>query len=358
MKNVLTKLSAIAVVSVCLSMTTGCEKTQDIDGSQTVKLRPVRTLVVAPLSNQRSHEFTAVVDAAQKADLSFKVSGELAKVYVKQGQDVVKGELIAQLNDTDFKIHLKEAKSAFEKAQSDFDRGKGLIKTNYISKSDYEQLKAKFNSAEAQLETAQNNLDYTQLHASFDGVIAKTYTEQFQEVAAKSPIVGLHDLNKIKLLVDIPESIMVRINKDGKRGSVAAVFNSIADKEFPLAFSEVSTVADEQTKTYQATFIMSAPKEHVILPGMTAMVRASINLNDTNEASYYLPANAVLKDNQGHYVFVVNKLEKGKGKVSRKDITVGDLTALGLEVFNGLTDGDAVITAGMTKVSSGMLVKL
>jgi len=357
MKTIAKKLTTIGLLSLSVIATTACQKAEEQVVAEP-KLRPVRSVVLEPLNNQRSHEFTAVVDASQKADLAFKVSGELAQLLVKQGDEVAKGHLIAKLDDTDFKIHVKEAKSAFETAKSDYDRAKSLIKTDYISQSDFDQLKAKYNSAQAQLESAENNLRYTELHASFDGIIAKTYTEQFQEIAAKEPIVRLHDLNQIKLLVDIPESIMVRIKKDGERGKVEAVFNSIPDKTFPLMFSEVSTVADEQTKTYQATFVMNAPQEHVILPGMTAVVQAHINLVDSQEPSFYLPANAVLKDEQSHYVFVVETVEQGKGKVVRKNITVGELTALGIEVFTGLTSGEAVITAGMTKITDGMMVKI
>jgi len=103
---------------------------------------------------------------------------------------------------------------------------------------------------------------------------------------------------------------------------------------------------------------MEAPEEHTILPGMTAVVSAQINEPDADEPSFHLPANIVLKDNENNYVFVVKKESEGKGKVSKRIVTIGDITALGIEIYSGLIQGDVVITAGMTKISDGMMVKL
>jgi RND family efflux transporter MFP subunit len=336
---------------------TSCSENQ-VQTEPTPQLRPVKTMILTSASNSHIHEFTAVVDASRKADLSFKLSGELTEFLVKQGDSVKKGDVIARLDKTDILIQVKEAQSSLDKAKADYDRAKNLIKTDYISKADFDKLKAIFNSAQAALDSNNNKLRYTELIASFDGTIAKTYTERFQEIKAKTPIVRLHDASQIKLIVNIPESIMIRVKKDSDTGDISAVFNSIPEKTFPIKFSEVTTLADEQTKTYQVTFLLNAPKAYTILPGMTAVVSAKINTNTGAEPAFYLPANIVLKDKDGNYVYVVTKASAGKGKVSRKNIVIGDITTSGIEVYKGLVASDVVITAGMSKISDGMLVKL
>jgi multidrug efflux pump subunit AcrA (membrane-fusion protein) len=150
---------------------------------------------------------------------------------------------------------------------------------------------------------------------------------------------------------------MIRVKKGNDKIKVSAVFNSISDKVFPLQFSEVATIADEKTKTYEVVFTMTAPQGHTILPGMTAVVSAQMNELDAAEPSFHLPANVVLKDNANHYVYVVIKAGEGKGKISKRVVTIGDITASGIEIYSGLAQGDNVITAGMTKISDGMLVK-
>lgn len=348
------KLVGIASLVFVLS---ACDNAAQVEKTEP-ELRPVRTTQVEMAAFGPYQEFTAVVDASQKVDLAFKVAGSLVALPVKAGDEVKEGQLVAQLDDTDFKVRLNEAQSSFDKASSDFQRAKELIASNSISQADFDQLKAQYNSALAQLETAQNNLDYTKLHANFDGVIAQRYTENFQEINALTPVVALHDLKNINFKVDIPERIMINVKPNSTPPKVSAYFASIPDTTFDLAFKEISTQADEVTKTYQVVFTMPAPTTNTILPGMTARVRV-MKPDDMNEinADFYLPPHAVLQDSTGNYVFTVNLVETGVGEIARTPITVGDITDFGIEVYSGVEAGQHVVTAGMSKVTEGMRVK-
>lgn len=342
----------IACLGLVLS---ACGSDDDVVNQEPV-LRPVRTMVVTSPDTGKSREFTAVVDAARKADLSFKVSGEIVRVFVKQGDEVNSGKVLAKLDDTDINIQLDEARSSFEKAQADFNRAKTLIQSNTISTADFDQVKANFNSAEAVLKGVENSLAYTELKAPFGGVVARKYVENFEEVNAKQPVFALHDLSKVHLKIDIPESIMVQARPDNPP-KLTAYFEAIPDATFPLSIGEVSTSPDEATKTYEVTLVMERQKNRNILPGMTARVIAERTLAESFDANFYLPANVVLKDSQGHYVFTVTDNENGSGTVHRTEVTIGEISQLGIEIFNGVKEGEQVLTAGMSKVSDGMQVR-
>jgi RND family efflux transporter MFP subunit len=349
-------MKKLLLSSCYLVLLSSCSEQQQVESEKT--LRPVRTITVSAPDLNRAHEFTAVVDASRKADLSFKVSGELIKFNVNQGENVKSGQVIAKLNDRDIKVQLNEARSYFDKAKADFERAKDLISTRAISQADFDQLKSQFTSAKAKLDTAKNNLEYTELRASFTGIIAKKYTENFQEVRAGSGIVALHDLSNIDLKIDLPESIMIRVKRRDEPPKLTAQFDAIAGEDFPLSFKEVSTQADDVTKTYQVTLSMAAPSEHNILPGMTAHVTAEQLLQSNgSEARFYLPAKTVLKDSKGNYVYIITHESKGIGLVSRHSVTIGEITELGIEIFAGLKQGDEVLSAGMSKVSNGMKVR-
>ncbi len=347
-RNILCGLLVIFILSACSEQEKQVEQ----------PLRPVRTITVSAPDLNRAHEFSAVVDASHKADLSFKVSGELIEFLVNQGDDVSKGQVIARLNASDIKIQLKESQSSYDKSKADYDRGKNLIRSNTISQADFDQLRAQYNSAKAKLETAKNNLDYTELKASFDGIIAKKYTENFQEINARSPIVALHDLSNINLKIEVPESIMIRAQKSERPTDMVAIFDAVGDVSFPLTFKEVSTQADAVTRTYEATLTMPAPTDHTILPGMTARVIAKKLHSDNIATHFFLPMKTVLKDSQGNYIFIVEDSSNGIGIIKRRSVTVGEVTRLGIEIFSGIEQGDKVLSAGMRKVSDGMKVKL
>jgi RND family efflux transporter MFP subunit len=303
-------------------------------------------------------QYTAVVDASQKADLSFKVGGELVELLVKQGDEVSKGQILARLNDKDIQIQLDDAQSSYDKSEADYDRGINLAKKNVISNSDFDQLKALYSSSKARLDTARNNLKYTELLASFDGVVAKKYAENFQEVNARQPIMALNNIEQVHLKIDVPESVMIQIPRNDRSRDIVAIFSEIPGQEFPVEFKEVSLQADEVTKTYEVTFSMDSPPNHTVLPGMSAILKGTKRLSIAdNKKRFILPSNSVLKDRDGHYVFIVEKEDDDKARVLRKKVSIGDITADGIEVFSGVTSGQHLITAGVSKVTDGMLVK-
>ncbi|WP_105166776.1 efflux RND transporter periplasmic adaptor subunit [Pseudoalteromonas sp. T1lg23B] len=324
------------------------------ENEQNTQLRPVRTLTVGLFHAGPVQEFPGVVDAANTAELSFKVSGEVTKLLVKQGQEVNKGDVIAVLDDTSYKLAFDEAQASFDKASADFSRAEKLLKTGTISQADYDQLKLQYASAKNKLATAKNNLEYTTLHASFSGVVARTHIEQFEEIQAKQPIATLQDIKTVNIKVNVPESMMITVSKDVPK-QIYAEFSAIENARFPLTFVEVSTKANEVTNTYEVTLAMSPPSGYNILPGMTARVFASEVSAD--QQAIYLPINTVLKDELGNYVWTVASVGNGKGKISKTPVTVGEMTKYGFQITSGLSVGEQVVSAGMSKVTDGQLVK-
>ncbi|GEA13539.1 efflux RND transporter periplasmic adaptor subunit [Alteromonas sp. KUL49] len=345
-----------AVISALIGVLGACGKPEVIDNNEPV-LRPVRTMVVELAESGPFKEFTAVVDASQKVNLAFKISGRIIELPVKAGDPVSEGQLIARLDDTDIKVELAEAESSFNKARSDFNRGKELIVNNSISQADFDQLQANYNSASAQLESIRNKLAYTRLEASFDGVIAQRFVENFEEIQGQSPIAALHDIGNINFNVDVPESILINVRPESAPPKVTAVFESIPETVFDLTFKEISTQADDVTKTYEVVFTMPNSTEHTILPGMSARVRVMNSNTEQNVARFYVPEHAVLQDSKGNYVYTVSSSGEGIGTISRQDVVIGNITAWGIEVYSGIEDGQHLVTAGMSKVQGGMTVK-
>lgn len=353
----MSKHSVTRIIAVIfLVLLTACE-----NKSQTIEpppLRMVRTVEISEPNGSYWREFPGVVDAAQKAELSFRVSGNLKKMPAKEGDMVKQGQLLAQLDDSDYKIQLKSRKAEYDQAASDFNRAQSLVKQGLISRSDFDKLKATEKSAKSNLEAAKNNLEYTSLRAPFAGRIAKRYIQNYEEVSAKQPVFLLQDLSSISIKVDIPESLMIRVQR-GARPEVNAFFNDIPGQQFPLTLKEVATQPDESTNTYEVTFSMQLVDGFNILPGMSVTVRGKPP-HDSKAAENHItvPAHAVVEDSEGRFVFVVNETSEGHGVVERRPVKTGDLTSLGLSVLSGLKVGDKVVTAGMSKMYNGLEVRL
>ena len=320
-------------------------------------IKPVRTMTVA-LGSTISTSFSGVVDAIKTAELGFRVSGELKSVNIKEGDEVKKGQILASLDATDFKISLSSAQAEYDRAKSEFDRAQSLIKQGAISRADFDKLKAAKSSAKAQLQSAKQNLKYTVLKAPFSGVIAKQYVSNFEKITSSEKFCAIQDLSAFEVKIDVPESIMITIKRGEKHHDLFAIFDGNDSRRYPLTFKEVSTRADEKTQTYTVKFVMAAPRNINLLPGMSAKVFAVETNADGVNQDVYVPAHTVLEDGAGRFVYVVNLSDSSVGEVARRSVVVGALNENGIQVVQGLEEGDRVITAGMSKVSVGLAVKL
>ena len=341
------------LIALLMLVVAGCGKEEVQEKKEIV--RPVKLMTVKDSSGVLTQGFPGTVRAARRAELSFKVSGPLVALPVDEGQQVKKGDLIAQIDQRDFRIAVEEARASYREAEQQFRRYKELYAKKQVSKADFDRYRAARDVARAKLEDAQNALRDTTLRAPFDGVIAKRYVENFQKVQAKEPIVSLQDISRIEVLVDVPELVMAALKEHGA-GKVVARFDSIPGKEFPLEVKEFSTEADPATQTYQVVFVMDQPTEANILPGMTASVTATGPPDSATRSWILIPAIAVLDAPGDHpYVWVY---DPDAGVVHRREVKIGRLEgSSNIQILDGLKPGEQIVIAGVTKLSDGTKVR-
>lgn len=302
---------------------------------------------------QRS--FPGIVEASEKADLSFLVPGKLIEFPVKEGERVKKGQLIARLDSTDYEISVGEAKSRDEQAQAQLERTTKLLAKQFASQKEYDAQKTAADVAQAKLKLAQQNLKYTNLFASFSGEIAKKYVENFQNVLAKKPIVRLQNRELIDIKVQIPESLVIRSDRV-QNGIFEAEFETAPGSRYKVKVKEASTQANADTQTYSVTFTLPNPKDLNVLPGMTAIIHAKFQfINGKEEKIFTIPISSVFSDQKGiSYVWLIlpstHTLKKQQVKISR-------LSGTGAVVTEGLSPGQDIVAAGAEFVKEGMKVK-
>lgn len=319
--------------------------------------RPVKTIVVGGGTAGDTRTFPAVVDAIQKADISFRVSGKVQKIHVKEGDEVKKGQVLAELDPVDFTIRLKDRQASYDTAKANYDRARELVEKGAISRVDHDDIRAKYHTAKANLSAAEQDLLYTKLKANFDGYIAKRHVEKFEEVIASQDIFSLSDVSALKIKIDLPENLMILVTqKGGEARNLQAAFDTIPKQKFTLSFMEASTKADPNTKTFKITLKMDTPENYNILPGMTATVYADLLAGELQSAtSVMLPISAVISDNEKQAsVWVVD--EASMTVMSRK-VTTGTMIGDAMQV-DGLKTGDRVVIAGAPFLRNEMKVTL
>lgn len=326
-------------------------------------IRPVKTLVIPEPESGGIRTFPARIESQRRAEVSFRVPGTIIELTAKEGEAVEQGQTIAQLDPKDYQLVVDEREATLFRAQRDFERAKPLAEKGYVTLRELDRREANMKSAKASLDLAKQDLSYTTLKAPFAGGIARRLVQNFEEVKAKQPIVEMRDLNALEVKFDVPEQIILRIREAARaRGEeraapkISVSFDAAPEKAFDLAFKEIVTRADPATRTFEATYTMTTPKDLTVLPGMTANVTIDLSQYIGESNITYIPVEAVTATNElSGKVWIVNRETM---TLSAREVKVGPLRGGQISVTEGLKPGERIVTAGVPFLTEGMKVSL
>jgi len=327
--------------------------------------RPAKIFTVEGPDALLIRSFPGEVRASNEADLAFRVSGKLIDFPAHRGMDVKQGELLARLDPADYQAALDQAQAEFDLATAQFNRSAELIDRQLISKADYDQRLSWMRVRQSNLTRARNNLDYTQLFAPFEGVIARRLAENYESVQAGQVIMILQTAKMIDVTVDVPESIIGRVERtraDRDPQPVQVRFGSLGEQTHTAVYKEHETNADPATLTYKVTFSLPVPDGLNILPGMSATVIADLSrlFADEIKKTTLVPIEAVFSaedeplDADYRHVWLIDEATM---RTQRHAVRVGQLTGDKIIIVEGLNEGDRIIAAGVNAVQEGMLVR-
>ena len=354
----------IVFISLATALISGCGKEErELPPPAS---RPVKLFTVGGGTQEAIRTFPGRVDATQRAELAFRVSGQLQELRIKEGDLVQEGQVLARLDPTDYEIVVEDRQANFDNAERNFTRGKELIVDGNISRLDYDRMEANYRTASAALTAAKQDLEYTVLAAPFEGRIARRDVENFEEVVSRQTVIWLQNITELDVIFDLPESVVrsvrggikdegdVRTSETAGTVRAFAQFEGRSDRSFPLRPKELATKADDQTQTFRATFTMDAPTEFNVLPGMTANVVIDLSAVVDKDAVKWVPARAVQADSGlNPRVWV---LDADTMTVSSRAVEVGRMSGGSIQVLNGLLGGEEIVAVGGPYLAEGMLV--
>ncbi|WP_036551067.1 efflux RND transporter periplasmic adaptor subunit [Neptunomonas japonica] len=349
-------LSAVVLLLIGLA---GCSE-QTADQPSVKVVRPAKIFQVLDPASETFRNYPAEVEANADSKLAFRVSGQLIEFLVKPGNEVKEGQLLARLDPKDFKLSLDDRRARYALAKSQFKRAQKLLKRKLLAQSDYDKAKAELNVALSSLNVEKANLEYTYLRAPFTGSIAKVMVEQHENIQAKQTVLILQTRDQVDISIQMPESIVSRIKKDTKY-QPTVIFDSHPGKEFLVTVKEWDTQADPSTLTYKVVFSLSSPKAFTVLPGMSANIRIDLaQVTDVSSNNFILPVSAVFAAEDAPLstsVRYIWKVSPETMKVSRAEVTVGDIRDQGIEILSGIEPGDQLVSVGVHFLSEGMQVR-
>jgi multidrug efflux system membrane fusion protein len=308
-------------------------------------------------------EGLGTVAAFQQVTVRPQVDGRLDKVLFTEGQTVKKGEVLAQIDPRPFLVQLHQAQGALARDQAQLDaarrnyeRYKSLREQQLVAQQQVEEIAGQLGALEgaakidqAQVESAQLQLDYAQVKSPLDGIAGVRLVDAGNIVKASDPtgLVVITAVDPAAVLFTVPQDKLPAVSAALARGEIPVeVWNR--DNTQKLATGKLA-VLDNQINQATSTLRLKAlvpNAAHTLWPN--AFVKARM-LVETRAGALVIPAVAIQRGPQGSYVYVV-----GPDKTAvMKPVTVGLLTADQAIVEQGVAAGEAVVIEGQNQLRPG-----
>ena len=346
------------LVFLLIFLFTACKKEAKEEMIRAVKIQEINSMQ----DENFNIEFPAQISPSQKTVLAFKYAGKIKSINFESGDFVKKGQVIAIIDDTDYKVNLdafskkyEAAKAVAQNAEQQFARAETLYKGDALAKKDYDNALMQrnvaistFKEASAGLQNARNTLNDTKIVAPYDGYIDKKVVDVGTVVPEGGPVVSFIS-NEI---TDISVNASVRDIEYIKNAENINFKDSTSDKIYNLKIKSIAQNPDSINLTYPVIFTFSELSENdKFLSGQTGTV--TIVVKNKGKEEILIPINAVFED-KGSNVYLFKD-----GKAIKTPIELGELRETDkISVVKGLKTGDKVIVAGVSKLADGDKVKL
>ena len=349
-----------SVFLVASMMTLGCTH-QDEQPRQIV--RPVKVARIVDQGN-RVMSFAGDVRARYETMLSFRVAGKLLARHVDAGDRVRKGQVLARLDQNDYRLAVQDLRAQLVSAianrdflRDDVARYRELLAQNVTSPPEFDRHQTAYTTAreraaalEAQLGHALNQLTYTELLADRDGVVTALEVERGQVVSAGQAVVKLAQLDEKDIHFDVPEH---RLSGLTRLQAVTITLWANHEKRLKGQIREIASAADPASRTYRVKATLLEDRDIAQL-GMTATVWIPANI--TSRTTIPLSAVFTPQNQPGQpHVWLV---DEQTGTVKSMPVQVGEPLNGEHIAVSGLTSGQLVVSAGVQRLAEGQAVRL
>ena len=389
---------AFAVMCASVLLLAGCHSKLEVAADQPV---PVRLQLPHHVQQPVSVTVSGSVEANVTALTAFQVGGRVAHVYVEEGQRVTKGQILADLDATDYRNgfeaaagqadaagaenakakaglrqqELEQSRIDFERTQDEYQRLKYLYDHQSLPANDFHKIEAAFlasqqrydmarsgtrvedkraafaqlSAATAQMQEAKKRLADCQLRAPISGFIGMRQIEVGVTVAPGVPVISVVDLDPVKVRVGIPESQVGKV-RVGNSANVSV--SSLDGQQFQGKIEAIAAASDPASRTYVSKIVVSNPKAQL----RAGMVSEAHLFGDAQVNAITVPGSAIVRDARG--VTQVYILASGQNRAYGRRVNVGSMIGNEVEIQSGLNGSEQVVVDGQNYLREGSLVQI
>ena len=348
-------------ISICLTLLTSCLQQSESDTKKEEKPVPVRVIKIESRHLPLVVESVGRLVANKEVTLSAEVMGVVESYNADIGDRVENGQILVRVEQTDYRLALKEAEATLEVNQArldamekSFERSRNLLTRNVISQNAFEKSEADFKSSRASVahgkvlvDIARERLNKTWISAPFPGLIASRMVEKGQTVGVGQPVMTLVDLDPMRVKVYLTERDYVHLDREDP---ISVTIEASPESVFKGRIDRIGIKADERTNTFDVEILVENP-DLFLKAGMTAKVQLTTAVIHD---AIMIPQSAVLYRKDRKEVFVVGPNQKARVR----EIETGRSEGALIQIIKGLIPGNRLVVTGGQYLKPGNSVMI
>lgn len=323
----------------------------DPGASSSLKAKLVSLTEVSPQDFNHYVEVQGKVDGDENVAVNPETPGTITKIYVKQGQQVRKGQVLAEIDGGAMLEGVQEVKTQLALAKTVYERQKNLWDQKIGSEIQYLNAKTNKEALERRLASMQEQYAMTKIKSPINGTVEESNVRPGSTVSPGSPMPAFRVINfkKMKVIADLAESFASKI----KTGNDVIVNFPDINKEVETKLSFAAKYIDPSNRSFNVEVALDNSD-----PAYRANMVAILKINDFSaKDANVVPVNAVQNSDKGQYVFVAE--QRGKKLIAVKKFIKTGLTYKGdIHVLEGLSTGDRIVTTGYQEIEEGQELTL
>lgn len=332
-------------------------------------LAPVQAATATSEAVPRYLTGLGTVTAANTVTVRSRVDGQLQAIHFQEGQQVKAGDLLAEIDPSQFNVALAQAKGQLAKDQAtlanarrDLARYQQLVKTNLVSRQELDAQQALVSESAGTVEadrasvaSAQLQLSWSRITAPIDGRVGLKQVDVGNQISSGNTtgIVVLTQTHPIDLIFTLPEGEIATVVKAQKAGGALSVEAWDRTNRQKLSVGKLLSL-DNQIDATTGTIKLKARftnEDDALFPNQFVNARMLV---DTQQNAVVIPAAALQMGNEGNFVWVLNS----DNKVSKHLVTTGIQDSQKVVISAGLSAGDRVVTDGIDRLTEGAKVEV
>ena len=315
--------------------------------AQVAGIPMVKIDTVGTTTGESTLQYPAKVVASQQVNASFRVAGTLKRVCVEEGSRVKAGQLLAEMDATDYKVQLEATEAEYAQVKAEAERVMGLYADSSTTANLYDKARYGLKQMEAKLQNHRNQLAYTRITSPIDGYVQRRFFDAGETVGAGMPVVEIVSVKGLEVEVNLPASTYMQ--RDHME-AFSCTMDVMPDRKMPLQYAGILPQANaNQLYTLRLALDDASGR---IAPGMSVWV--SVEMADSGASCVSMPATALVRKGDNVYAY-----QYDNGRVARISVEVKALRTDGSAwVAGALRPGACVVSVGARHLTDGQEVRL